>query len=153
MSLLKNWLRAGAAVVAVVASVLLVAAPAGAAEPRSAIQAGAENVVQVTSANYAEVMEMSRTKLVVLDFGATWCPPCRQMKPVIERLAAQYGGRFLLGEVDADTSRELLTRYRVQYLPTLVPVRNAAELPGSRMIGFKGETALRAWIDAQLAKG
>ncbi|MGW6936007.1 thioredoxin family protein [Lentzea sp. NPDC054927] len=149
MSLLKNWLRAGVAAVAVVASVLL-AAPAQAASP---VQISAENVVQVTSANYNEVMEVSRTKLVVLDFGATWCPPCRQLKPVIEKLAAQYGGRFLLGEVDADTSRDLVSRYRVQYLPTLVPVRNTAELPGSRMIGFRGEAAVRAWIDAQLAKG
>ncbi|WP_233598930.1 co-chaperone YbbN [Amycolatopsis sp. WAC 01375] len=37
--------------------------------------------------------------------GATWCPPCRQMTPVIERLAGEYGGRFLLGEVDVDQSR------------------------------------------------
>ncbi|ONI78062.1 thiol reductase thioredoxin [Actinosynnema sp. ALI-1.44] len=153
MSLLKNWLRAGTVAAAVVASALL-SAPAQAA-PVSAPNAviSAENVVTVTSANYNQVMETSRTKLVILDFGATWCPPCRQLKPVIEKLAGQYGGRFLLGEVDADTSRDLVSRYRIQYLPTLVPVRNAAELPNSRMIGFKGESALRTWIDAQLAKG
>ncbi|MCX2954764.1 thioredoxin family protein [Lentzea sp. NEAU-D7] len=153
MSLLKNWLRASVAAAAVVAAVL-VPAPAQATPMADAtIQVSADNVVKVTSANHDEVMEASRTKLVILDFGAAWCPPCRQLKPVIEKLAAQYGGRFLLGEVDADVSRDLLSRYRVQYLPTLVPMRNAAELPGSRMIGFRGETALRAWIDAQLAKG
>ncbi|HUQ54820.1 thioredoxin family protein [Lentzea sp.] len=153
MSLLKNWLRAGVAVVAVMASMLLPVPAQAAPATDSNIQISAENVVKVTSANHNEVMEVSRTKLVVLDFGATWCPPCRQLKPVIEKLAAQYGGRFLLGEVDADISRDLMSRYRIQYLPTLVPVRNAAELPGSRMIGFRGEAALRAWIDAQLAKG
>ncbi|GGN04073.1 hypothetical protein GCM10011609_49070 [Lentzea pudingi] len=153
MSLLKNWLRASVAAVAVVAAVL-VPPPAQATPMADAnIQVSAENVVKVTSANHNQVMEASRTKLVVLDFGATWCPPCRQLKPVIEKLAAEYGGRFLLGEVDADISRDLMSRYRIQYLPTLVPMRNAAELPGSRMIGFRGETALRAWIDAQLAKG
>ncbi|UMP05511.1 co-chaperone YbbN [Amycolatopsis sp. EV170708-02-1] len=113
----------------------------------------AENVVTVTSANYAEVMNISKEKLVIMDFGATWCPPCRQMKPVIERLAGEYGGRFLLGEVDVDQSRDLSTRYNIRYLPTLVGVRNAAELPSSRNIGYPGETKLRAWIDAQLAKG
>ncbi|RSM77125.1 hypothetical protein DL991_21550 [Amycolatopsis sp. WAC 01375] len=41
----------------------------------------------------------------VVPHGATWCPPCRQMTPVIERLAGEYGGRFLLGEVDVDQSR------------------------------------------------
>ncbi|MCR3750364.1 thioredoxin family protein [Lentzea californiensis] len=153
MSLLKNWLRAGVAVVALVASTVLPAAAQAAPVAGSTIQISAENVVKVTSANYQQVMEESKTRLVVLDFGATWCPPCRQLKPVIEKLAAEYGGRFLLGEVDVDVSRDLSSRYRIQYLPTLVPVRNTAELPGSRMIGFKGETALRTWIDAQLAKG
>ncbi|MBB5960088.1 thioredoxin-like negative regulator of GroEL [Saccharothrix tamanrassetensis] len=75
------------------------------------------------------------------------------MKPVVERLAGQYGGRFLLGEVDADRSRDLMTRYNVRYLPTLVPVRDSAELPNSRLIGYPGEAKLKAWIDARLAKG
>ncbi|OXM49965.1 thioredoxin family protein [Amycolatopsis alba] len=112
----------------------------------------AENVMTVTSANYAEVMNISKQKLVIMDFGATWCPPCRQMKPVIERLAGEYGGKFVLGEVDVDQSRDLSTKYNIRYLPTLVGVRNSAELPSARNIGYPGETKLRAWIDAQLAK-
>ncbi|WP_329791383.1 thioredoxin domain-containing protein [Lentzea sp. DG1S-22] len=153
MSLLKNWLRAGVAVVALLASTLLPAAAQAAPTAGSNTRISAENVVAVTSANYQQVMEVSKTKLVVLDFGASWCPPCRQLKPVIEKLAAEYNGRILVGMVDVDVSRDLSSRYRIQYLPTLVPVRNTAELPGSRMIGFKGESALRTWIDAQLAKG
>ncbi|MEU7474714.1 thioredoxin family protein [Lentzea sp. NPDC042327] len=148
MSLLTRLRHVGVALVAVAAT-LLVAAPASAAPSVTADG----NVVKVTSANHAEILEISRTKLVVLDFGATWCGPCRQMKPVIERLAAEYDGRFLLGEVDVDVSRDLSSKYRIQYLPTLVPMRNAAELPGSRNVGYRGEAALRSWIDAQLAKG
>ncbi len=148
MSLLARLRHVGVALVAVAAT-LLVAAPASAVPSTTA----SENVVQVTSANHAEIVEISRTKLVILDFGATWCGPCRQMKPVIERLAAEYDGRFLLGEVDVDVSRDLSSQYRIQYLPTLVPMRNAAELPGSRHVGYRGEAALRSWINAQLAKG
>ncbi|WP_433272118.1 thioredoxin family protein [Actinosynnema sp. CS-041913] len=127
----------------------------GFAGPAQAVPATiqAEHVVTVTSANYAQIMEQSREKLVILDFGATWCPPCQRMKPVIERLAGEYGGRFLLGEVDVDRSRDLSSRYSIRYLPTLVPVRDTAELPNSRLIGYPGEAKLRAWIDAQLAKG
>ncbi|MEU5695004.1 thioredoxin domain-containing protein [Actinosynnema sp. NPDC020468] len=150
MSTIGNRLRVVIAAVVVAAGALVGGAPVALAEsPTTA----AENVVQVTSANYAEVMETSKTKLVVLDFGATWCGPCRQMKPVIEKLAGEYGGRFVLGEVDVDTSRALSTQYRIQYIPTLVPVRNAAELTGSRTVGFPGEAALRTWLDRQLAKG
>lgn len=149
MSLLTGLRRTGVAIVAVAAAAIMAVAPATAAPSTTAN----ENVVKVTSANHAEIMEISRTKLVVLDFGASWCGPCRQMKPVIERLAAEYNGRFLLGEVDVDVSRDLSSKYRIQYLPTLVPMRNAAELPSSRHIGYRGEAALRTWINAQLAKG
>ena len=149
MSLLTRLRRVGVALVAVTAATIMAVAPAAAAPVTTA----GEHVVKVTSANHAEILEISRTKLVILDFGATWCGPCRQMKPVIERLAAEYNGRFLLGEVDVDTSRDLASKYRIQYLPTLVPMRNAAELTGSRHIGYRGEAALRSWINAQLAKG
>ncbi|WP_414941964.1 thioredoxin family protein [Amycolatopsis sp. cmx-11-51] len=139
--------------VCVLAGVLALVTGVGSGAASAAPSPTAENVVTVTSANYAEVMNISKQKLVIMDFGATWCPPCRQMKPVIERLAAEYGGRFLLGEVDVDQSRDLSSRYNIRYLPTLVGVRDAAELPSSRNIGYPGEARLRAWIDAQLAKG
>ncbi|SDM33131.1 thioredoxin family protein [Allokutzneria albata] len=151
MSLLGRLLRAGVAAVAIVAATFAAVAPATAAPAETAL--ANENVVQVTSANHAQILEISKTKLVILDFGAEWCGPCRQMKPVIERLAAEYNGRFLLGVVNVDVSRDLSSKYRIQYLPTLVPVRHGAELPNSRHIGYRGETALRTWIDAQLAKG
>lgn len=139
--------------IGLLAGMLALVASFGAGPASAAPAPAAANVVTVTSANYAEVMDISRQKLVILDFGATWCPPCRQMKPVIERLATEYGGRFLLGEIDVDQSRDLSSRYNIRYLPTLVGVRNAAELPSSRNIGYPGEAKLRAWIDAQLAKG
>ncbi|WP_410665800.1 thioredoxin family protein [Amycolatopsis sp. lyj-84] len=139
--------------VCVLAGVLALITGFGSGVASAAPSPMAENVMVVTSANYAEVMNISKQKLVIMDFGATWCPPCRQMKPVIERLAGEYGGKFLLGEVDVDRSRDLSSRYNIQYLPTLVGVRNSAELPSSRNIGYPGEAKLRAWINAQLAKG
>ncbi|GGS32460.1 MULTISPECIES: thioredoxin family protein [Actinokineospora] len=111
------------------------------------------NLVTVTSANHAEVIAESHERLVILDFGATWCPPCQRMKPVLERLAVEYNGRILVGMVDVDRSRDLSTKYNIRYLPTLVPIRNGAEYPSSRLIGYPGEAQLRAWIDRQLAKG
>lgn len=150
MSLLTRLARIGVTAVAVVAAALAAVAPASAAPADTTIIS--EHIVKVTSANHAQVMQVSQTKLVILDFGAEWCSPCRQMKPVIERLAVEYNGRFLLGEVDVDVSRDLSSQYRIRYLPTLVPVRNGVEISG-RTVGYRGEAALRSWIDAQLAKG
>ncbi|SHG79904.1 thioredoxin family protein [Streptoalloteichus hindustanus] len=154
----KSLLRT--AVCAVVTAATLLTAHAGLASAETtpapaaaSVKTNSENVITVTSENLDEVLEMSKEKLVVLDFGASWCGPCRQMKPVIERLAAEYEGQFVLGEVDADTQRAIMQKYRVKYLPTLAPIRNAKEYANSRQVGYNGEAALRRWIDAQLAKG
>lgn len=146
---------------ALAAAALVTAGFAGTATaaPSSVETAGIraeENIVHVTSANYNEVMETSKQKLVIMDFGATWCPPCQKMKPVIEKMARENGGKWLLAEVDADESKDILTKHNIKYLPTLQGIRNAADLPDSRRIGYGGANAeqdLKKWIDAQLAKG
>ncbi|MGO1050968.1 thioredoxin family protein [Crossiella sp. CA198] len=146
---------------ALAAAALATAALAGTATaaPSSVETSGVraeENIVHVTSANYDQVMETSKQKLVIMDFGATWCPPCQKMKPVIEKMAKENGGKWVLAEVDADESKAILTKHNIKYLPTLQGIRNAKDLPDSRRIGYGGANAerdLKNWINAQLAKG
>ncbi|CRK58357.1 Thioredoxin [Alloactinosynnema sp. L-07] len=147
---MSTWKRLLCGAIGVLA---LVTGPAVGAAQAAPTAPAAENVIDVTAANHAEVLNISKTKLVILDFGATWCPPCQKMKPVLAKLAKEYNGRILVGMVDADRSRDLMRQYSVRYLPTLVPLRNGKELPSSRLVGFPGERQLKAWIDKQLAKG
>jgi putative thioredoxin len=87
-------------------------------------------VVAVTEATFArEVMERSATVPVVIDFWATWCEPCKQLSPALERLAAEFGGRFLLATVDVDENQQLAQAFGIQSIPTVVAVLKGRLLP------------------------
>src|SRR3954451_16002859 len=87
-------------------------------------------VITVTEATVAQdVMERSQTVPVVIDFWATWCEPCKQLSPALERLAAEFGGRFLLATVDVDANQQLAQAFGVQSIPTVVAVLKGRVLP------------------------
>jgi putative thioredoxin len=100
-----------------------------AAEPAEGAASGAP-VVAVTEATFArEVMERSATVPVVIDFWATWCEPCKQLSPALERLAAEFDGRFLLATVDVDANQQLAQAFGIQSIPTVVAVIKGRLLP------------------------
>ena len=67
------------------------------------------------------VREVLESKVpVLLDFGATWCGPCRALEPVLEKLAGQLGDRVKILAIDADDSAAIATKYKVRAVPTLI---------------------------------
>src|SRR5437879_1789247 len=101
------------------------------------------NVVDVTDETLEEVVvEGSRTRPVVVDLWAEWCGPCRTLGPILERLAGERDGAFLLAKIDIDTNRvgqELLAAVRSQGIPTVVAFRDG--VPASMFIGAQPEPA------------
>jgi thioredoxin 1 len=102
---------------------------------------------KVNSMNFGpEVLNEAGT--VVVEVGAEWCPGCRYLKPVVEKLAQEGANGAKFVEVDADDAdaRDILVQYGISSLPTLLVIRNGQLVKKS--VGFTGEKAVREMIAA-----
>ncbi|TDB71147.1 MULTISPECIES: tetratricopeptide repeat protein [unclassified Micromonospora] len=122
--------------------------PGGPAGPNGA----AVSVVDVTEATFqSEVLERSLNTPVVVDFWAEWCEPCKQLSPVLERLAAEGGGTWVLAKVDVDANPRIAQMFRVQGIPMVYAVVGGQ--PIDAFSGVVPEAQLRQWIQAILKAG
>ena len=80
------------------------------------------DVLHVTKENFDETLNCSEPVLV--DFWATWCPPCRMIGPIIEELATEYKGKAKICKVDTDEQKELAQRFSVMTIPTILVFKN-----------------------------
>jgi putative thioredoxin len=119
------------------------AVPAGTAGP------GGVAVIDVTEATFqSEVLERSLTIPVVIDFWAEWCEPCKQLSPVLERLAMEGGGAWMLAKIDVDANPRIAQMFRVQGIPMVYAVIGGQ--PVDAFSGVVPEAQLRQWIDTVL---
>ncbi|MFI6761390.1 tetratricopeptide repeat protein [Micromonospora sp. NPDC050417] len=125
---------------------------APAAAPSGAAAGGGVAVIDVTEATFqSEVLERSLTTPVVIDFWAEWCEPCKQLSPVLERLAEEGGGAWVLAKIDVDSNPRIAQMFRVQGIPMVYAVIGGQ--PVDAFSGVVPESQLRQWIDAVLKAG
>jgi len=104
------------------------------------------HAVDVDARNFEqEVLEASKTVPVVIDFWAPWCGPCKVLKPMLEKLAAEYGGKFRLARVNSDTSQDLAQEFGVRSIPDVRAIRNGKQV--ASFVGALPPAQLRAFID------
>jgi putative thioredoxin len=106
-------------------------------------------VIQADEATFQhEVVERSRSILVVVDFWATWCQPCRLLGPILEKLAVEYDGKFLLVKADTDKLPNIAAGFGVQSIPAVYFMREGQLL--DFFVGLQPEPQLRAMIERWL---
>ncbi|MFE0027948.1 tetratricopeptide repeat protein [Amycolatopsis sp. NPDC059021] len=104
-------------------------------------------VIEVTEATFqAEVVERSLRQLVIVDLWAEWCGPCKQLSPVLEKLAGESNGAWVLAKVDVDANPRIAQLFGAQSIPTIVAI--GAGQPVDAFSGALPEPEIRKWLGA-----
>lgn len=109
----------------------------------------AKVIIDVTEASFeSDVIAASEVVPVVVDLWATWCQPCKQLSPILEKLALDDAGRWILAKVDVDAQQQIAAAFRVQSIPTIVAVVKGQVVPLFQ--GALPEAQVRQYIDELL---
>lgn len=81
-----------------------------------------------------EVEALRSEQPVLVDFFATWCPPCRKLAPIVEEIAEDYAGRVKVAKLNIDEARSVAIKYGVSSIPTLILFKNGE--PAHRIVGY-----------------
>lgn len=109
----------------------------------------ATNIINVDLDNFQQViLDASQHKLVLVDFWADWCEPCKNLMPVLEKLATERPEDLLLAKVNCDEQQQIAMQFGVRSLPTVILVKQGQPVDG--FAGVQSETEIRALLDKHL---
>lgn len=86
-----------------------------------------------------------KTGLVLVDFYADWCGPCRAMTPVLDKVAEDFQGRAVIAKLNIDEAQSIAAQYQVTSIPTLILYRNGKEV--GRLVGLRDAAAIKQFLE------
>jgi len=102
-----------------------------------------DKILTLTDKNF---QHQTKNKLVLVDFWASWCVPCRMMAPVLNEVADELAGNSLVGKVNIEQFQSLAQKFQVRSIPTLILFKNGKEI--NRFVGIKSKDFLIKQINA-----
>ena len=104
-------------------------------------------MIQINDTNFkAEVLDAHQ--LVLVDFFATWCGPCRQMLPIMEELSAEMGDKIKIVKMDVDESQKTPEMFNIQSIPTLIMFKDGELL--DKRLGAQSKSEMVKWINSHM---
>jgi thioredoxin 1 len=101
-----------------------------------------ENILTLTDKNF---QHQTKNKLILVDFWASWCAPCRMMAPVLNEVAVELTGNSYVGKVNIEEYQSLAQKFQVRNIPTLILLKNGVEV--NRFVGIKNKEYLLQQIN------
>ena len=115
----------------------------------SSIAAVIDSPILLTDSNFNN--EVGKYPLMVVDFWAPWCGPCRMVSPVIEQLARELAGKVVFGKVNVDENRTVAGAFGIQSIPTIAILKNGKAIDG--FVGAASKSQMEAKIMTHVASG
>lgn len=105
----------------------------------------AGNLVDLTGENFAEA---TKSGVVLVDFWAPWCGPCKQQTPILEKLAEEIGDKAVIAKVNVDEAPEVAAQFGIRSIPTLILFKDGEN--AQQFVGLQQEAALQEAIESEL---